>query len=117
MFIPSSILKKVLKEFKVEDSRIYLELNNPLMTVTISKLESIKIDDNELDKENITLEFEDKKTKLSELKEDEKIPFKIGSNLKITVENLNLEKGQHVVKFKLKTKEFGNLDLKFDVNI
>jgi len=39
MFIPSSILKKVLKEFKVEDSTIHLELINPL--IFLSKLGTI----------------------------------------------------------------------------
>ncbi|HEW92757.1 MAG TPA: hypothetical protein ENF81_09485 [Thermotogaceae bacterium] len=117
MFIPSSILKKVLKEFKVEDSTIHLELINPLMSVTITKLEDITIDDKELPKENVTLELGDKKMKLNELKQDERIPFKVGDNLKIKIENLSVEKGKHVVKFNLKTREFGSLNLKFDVEI
>jgi len=117
MFIPSSVLKRVLKEVKLESSTLYLELTNPLMNVTITRLEKIAVDDDELPQENVILEFEDKKIKLSEVREDEKIPFNIGSSLKVVIKGLPIDKGKHIVKLNLKTREFGTLDLKFDVEV
>lgn len=117
MFIPSSLLKKVLKEVKIEDSNLYLELTNPLMNVTITDFGRITIDNDEISKENVVLEFKEKKMKLNELEENEKISFNIGSSLKVLIKGLAINKGKHVVKLNLKTREFGMLDLKFDVEI
>ena len=127
MPIPKFILRKLYKKGSLKNVDLdgdgnpdgfSFELENKLANATILPDErpGIKVDGVPIEPENITIRYEGKEIKLSELNTE--VLFAKGTTMEIVVKyDGGLPAGEHKLEFSSKSKEYGKIAFDFKVKI
>ncbi len=122
MMIPKFLLRKLYVKGSLKNidssgdgnpDSVSFQIKNTLANGTVTGVEYIKIDDEEIPLDSIEVSLEDKTLKLSDVTPENAFPIKVRVTSTWMVKGKTLSPGEHKLDISIKTKEAGKLA--FDV--
>lgn len=116
MRIPSSILRHLYTYGSLSNTRdgIRFALKNQISDSILTGVKKVKINDQDLELENVTLKLTNEDHPAASITPDSPVPFHIGQKVDVYVSGMDLERDvDHKIELSFRTKQFGVLT--FDV--
>lgn len=112
--VPSFMLKKLYQKgsLKQREQGIGFTIQNNLLSVTVTRLNQLKVDNQELSAKTVLI-YENNEWKASQINEKNPIAFEKGKTVDILVQGISLSSGKHKMIVGIEVKDVGPLNIEF----